>query len=193
MNRQIQPEAFFDTLSIAHKLDNILDGFERNEIHLFAYFSAILFHYVGNPVDEWKYKFVISKERYPHSIILSDAIDRNLQNGYYTEEDNFMLLTSRGTDEFNKFSAFSLNKIREKFIDAACSTSFLIPYKETKKALLNDPNLIKMSKTGNQDWVSFNNEKLNEITTALGAPSDELIIPAVSWIDHLLSSTKIEG
>ncbi len=188
MNKQILPETYFDSLSIAHKLDKFLDGFKQKEIHLFAYFAAILFHYSGNPIDEWKYKFIITQDKYPHSKDLNDAIDRNLQNGYFEDTGGYQIITGRGADEFQKFKKFPSNKNREKFIDAACSTSILIPYKETKRALLNDPNLVKA--TNNKDWISFNNQKLQEITSALGAPADELLVPAVSWIEHLLKNTE---
>ncbi len=187
MNTQILQEAYFDSLSIAHKLDNSLDGFLQEEIHLFAYFSAILFHYAGNPVGDWRYKFIIT-DKYPHSKPLNDAIERNLRNGYFENSGDLLIITGRGTDEFNKFKNFSSNKNREKYIDASCSTSFLIPYKETKRALLQDPNLVKNNELDNQDWVSFNNDKLKEITEALGVPSEELLIPAVSWIEHLLKN-----
>ena len=188
MDKQILPEAYFDSLSIAHKLDNFLDGFEQREIHLFAYFSAILFHYAGNPVNEWKYKFIIGQDKYPHSRELNNAIERNIENGYFEDTSNFMIITGRGTDEFYKFKRQPRNNKREKFIDAACSTSVLIPYKETIQALLNDPNLIKASKLGNQDWIKYSNVKLKEITNELGAPADELLLPAVSWIDYLLKN-----
>jgi len=193
MNKQILPEAYFDSLSIAHKLDNFLDGFEQKEIHLFAYFSAILFAYSGKPANDWKYKFVITKERYPHSKDLNDAIERHLKNGFFEDTGTFLIISGRGTDEFNKFKNFPSNRIREKFIDAACSTSILIPYTETKQALLNDPNLIKASELDNQDWIAFSNTKLKEITTALGAPADELLLPAISWIEHLLKTNDIKG
>ncbi|MCK4663181.1 MAG: hypothetical protein KAT68_09970 [Bacteroidales bacterium] len=187
MNEQILPEAYFDSLSIAHKLDNFLDGFERNEIHLFSYFSAILYHYAGNPVGDWKYQFIISAEGYPHSKYLDDSIERHLINGYFEEKGKFFIITGRGTDEFNKFSkSFPTYKEREKYIDAACSTSILIPYKETQKALLEDPNLKKSLKLENQDWILFDKDKLKEITKALGIPPNELIMPAVNWIKYLL-------
>lgn len=191
MHKQILSEAYFDTLSIGHKLDNFLDGFERQEIHLFAYFSAILFHYKGNPINEWKYKFIITPEKYPHSKDLDDSIERNLQNGYFEDTGFFTIITGRGTDEFNRFKNFLSNKKREEFIDAACSTSILIPYMETKKALLQDPNLINAAEIQNQDWISFNNKKLKEITDTLGAPVNELLTPAVSWVEHLLNKNTV--
>lgn len=187
MSEQILPEAYFDSLSIAHKLDNFLDGFERNEIHLFSYFSAILFHYAGNLVGDWKYQFIISADGYPHSKDLDDSIERHLMSGFFEEKGGFLIMTGRGTDKFNRFSKyFPTYKDREKYIDAACSTSILIPYKETKLALLEDPNIKESLSLKNQDWISFSNNKLKEITEAIGAPVDELLIPAVSWIDHLL-------
>lgn len=194
MNNQILPEAYFDSLSISHKLDKFLDGFERSEIHLFSYFSAILFHYKGNVTNDWKYKFIISADGFPHSKDLDDSITRHIVNGYFEEKNNFMIITGRGTDEFNTFlKHFPTYKKREEYIDAACSTSFLIPYKDTKKALLYDPSLKIALTTRNQDWIQYNNTKLKDITNAIGAPIDELIIPAVSWIEYLLNISINEG
>jgi len=187
MAKQIEMEAFFDSLSIAHKLDNFLDGFEQEEIHLFSYFAAILFHYSGNPIDEWRYGFTVSKSGYPHSKTLNDAIDRHVFSGLFEERGSYFTITSRGTQEFNKFSDFSSLRVREKYLDAACTTSILVPYKETKQALLEDPSIKRAEQLNNEDWLSFSNEKLKEITQALGAPVDELIIPAISWIRFLLS------
>ncbi len=193
MINQILPEAYFDCLSIAHKLDNFLDGFEEKEIHLFAYFSAILFHYNGAPTANWGYKFTIDSDGYPHAKVLSDAIKNNEKNGYFEDTGSFLIITGRGTDEFNKFKKLPTNQKREKYLDAACSTSILIPYKETKEALLNDPGLKKEQETNNQDWVTYSNEKLKEITTEIGVPSDELLLPAVSWVDYLLKQVHMEN
>ena len=190
MARQIEPEGFFDSLSIAHKLDNFLDGFEQEEIHLFSYFAAILYNYSGNPVDDWKYSFIVSSKGYPHSQILNDAIERHIFSGLFEDRANYFIITSRGSDELNKFSEFKLFKKREKYLDAACTTSILVPYKETKRALLDDPSIKKAEQLNNNDWISFSNDKLKEITQTLGAPVDELIIPAISWIRFLLSTNR---
>jgi hypothetical protein len=190
MPRQIEPEAFFDSLSIAHKLDNFLDGFEEEEIHLFSYFAAILYHYSGNPVDDWKYGFTVSSNGYPHSKILNDAIERHIFSSLFEERSGYFIITGRGTDEFNKFVDFPSFQNREKYLNAACTTSILVPYKETKRALLDDPSIKNAIKLDNDDWLSFSNDKLKEITQALGAPVDELIIPAVSWIRFLLTTNQ---
>ena len=183
---QINPEAIFDSLSIAHKLDNSIDGFEADEIHLFAYFSAILFAYEGNALPNWSYRFIVGSNGYPHSKDLSDSIERNIVNGHFQKDDTYLIITGRGTDEFGRFAKlFPSYSKREKYIDAACSTSIIMPYKETKAALLDDPNIHKSQEIGNENWVKFDFDRLKKVTEALGAPADNLLIPAVAWIEVL--------
>ncbi|NMH24089.1 hypothetical protein [Flavobacterium solisilvae] len=192
MSKQIEIEAFYDSLSIAHKLDQFLDGFTNEEIHLFSYFSAFLFHYSGNPIEEWKYKFTIDSNGYPFSTELQNAIERHESIGLF-ELRNFLTITSRGTDEFNKFSKeLSLFKEREKFIEAACSTSILIPYQEAKEALLEDVNITKARNLGNESWLDFQYEKLHEITSSLGAAAEDMTISAVTWLRLVQLSQKTE-
>lgn len=192
MSKQIEIEAFYDSLSIAHKLDQFLDGFTNEEVHLFSYFSAFLFHYSGNPIEEWKYKFTIDSNGYPFSTELQNAIERHESIGLF-ELRNFLTITSRGTDEFNKFSKeLSLFKEREKFIEAACSTSILIPYKEAKEALLKDVNITKAKNLGNESWLDFQYEKLHEITSSLGAAAEDMTISAVTWLRLVQLSQKAE-
>lgn len=189
MNSQIEIESFYDSLSIAHKLDKFLDGFERQEIHLFSYFSAFLFHYNGNPIDDWKYKFVIGPDSFPHSKHIDDAIERHLSVGAFEVKTHFLSITARGTDEFNKFkNSLVLFKKREEFLDAACTTSILIPYNETKKALLNDTNIEKAKNSKNESWIDFQYEKLREVTKTLGTPIEDINLSALSWIQYLLNT-----
>ena len=151
-------------------------------------FATIKYWWVTEKLDGTNTRFIISKDKYPFSKDLNDAIERNIRNGYFEFNDEFLIITGRGTDEFNKFNNFESYKKREKYIDAACSTSVLIPYKETIKALLNDPNIIQASQIDNQDWIAYSNNKLREITKALGAPAGELLLPAISWIEHILNN-----
>lgn len=183
---QINPKAIFDSLSVAHKLDDSIDGFVKDEIHLFAYFSAVLFGFKGNPMSEWSYQFIVGVNGYPHSKDLSDAIERNILNGHFQMMGGYLTITGRGTDEFRKFSEFfPTYKDREQYIEAACSTSVIIPYKETKAALLDDPNITRNKDLGNEEWITFNYEQLSKVTSELGAPADNLLIPAITWVEVL--------
>ncbi len=193
MNEQVIPEAFFDSLSLAHKLDNFLDGFKLEEIHLFSYFSSFLFCYAGNPISLWPHRYT-ANNGYPFSVSINEATMRHIQNGFFEDEGEFYAITGRGTDEFNKFKVLpSFNK-REEILNAACTTSIMIPYSQTLRALLNEPDLIKAKKLDNNAWLDQNNfyPQFKEISEAVGIKTRDLIIPAITWINYLNEKSKIE-
>ena len=195
MANQIIPEAFFDSLSLAHKLDNFLDGFRLEEIHLFSYFSSILFLYRQNPVSDWQYRFTISSTGYPFSDAINEAMNRHIQNGLFEEKGTFYSISSRGTDEFNKFKVLPSFKKREEYLTAACTTSIIVPYSETLRALLSDPEISKAKAIANSTWLEQSNiyQKFDEISKAVGVAAQDLIIPAVTWINYINEQETIQS
>lgn len=191
---QVQPETFYDSLSLAHKLDDILDGFKLEEIHLFSYFSSILFLYNGNAITDWKYKFIIDHNGYPFSNYLNSAIERHIQNGLFDKHGDFYLISSQGKIEFNKFKKLATLIIREEYLNAACTTNILVPYSQTIRALLNDPGIYKNKQIKGERWLSQSDtyKKFQEISEAVGVPSDDLIIPAVTWVTYINENEKLE-
>ncbi len=186
MSEQVTPEAFFDSLSLAHKLDNYLDGFKLEEIHLFSYFSSLLFLCAHNPISTWQHKYIVSKG-YPFSDSINEAVIRHIQNGLFDVKGEFYTITGRGTDEFNKFKVLPTFIKREEFLNAACSTSILVPYSQTLRALLNEPEIKKIEELQNNSWLESMNvyPKFKEISEAVGVHTGDLIIPAVTWIKYL--------
>ncbi len=190
---EILPETFFDGLSLAHKLSSILDSFKLEEIHLFSYFSSLLFVYKGKLLEDWKYRFIIDGKGYPFSDKLNFAIQRHLQNGFISKQGGFYVLTTRGTDEFNKFLKLDTLNRREEYIDAACTTNIIVPYTQTLRALLNDPEIYKARKIpGRYLKQSDIYEKFHEISKAVGVPSEDLTISAVTWINYIIEKDKLE-
>lgn len=186
MNEQVSAEAFFDSLSLAQKLDSYLDGFKREEIHLFSYFSALLYVYAGNSIGTWQHRYTV-EEGYPFSDKIAAAIDRHYQNGLYDLKGDFFTITGRGVDEFNRFNDMLTFNEREKFLRAACATSFLLPYSQTLRALLNEPEIKKSVDIKNDSWLDVEGvyPKFKEISKAVGVQTEDLIIPAVTWINYL--------
>lgn len=184
---QVQPETFYDSLSLAHKLDEILDDFRLEELHLFSYLSAILYLSKGGIPTDWKYKFIVDENGYPFSDYLNFAIIRHIQNGLFNKHGDFYLITSRGTDEFNKFNKLATLNTREKYLSAACTTNILVPYSQTIRALLNDPEIDKNKRIKGRRWLSTPDACRNfqEINKAVGVPSDDFIIPAVTWVNYI--------
>jgi len=191
MENLITPEAFFDTLSLGHKLDSFLDGFKIEEIFLFSYFSSILYLHDGKPLSEWPHKYTVAKS-YPFSTQLNEAINRHLQNGLFENKNDFFLISGRGVDEFNKFKELSSFAGREKYLNAASSTSILVPYSKTLRALLSEPEIKKVEDLDNQSWLLQSDiyKKFSEISLLVGIDSESLIIPAVTWIDYLYEKGK---
>jgi hypothetical protein len=192
-NRQVSPEAFFDSLSLAKKLDDFLDGFKIEEIHLFAYFSLILHVYNGGDSSSWGYGFIVDERGYPFSDVLSDAIDRHIKNNIFEKKIDYYIITGRGVNEFNRFKNLLDFASREKMVNASCMTGILIPFSETRKALLNDPNLSKTKVLGGKRAIDDTiYVRFQEISKAIGAPIDDVIIPAISWINYINANTKNE-
>jgi hypothetical protein len=194
MANQVLPEAFFDGLSLAHKLDGVLDGFRFEEIQLFSYFSSVLFLYKGNPLSEWKFKFVIDSNGYPFSDDLNRSIDRHCQNGFFSKFGDFFKISARGTEEFEHFKGLTLFASREEYLRAACATSIIVPYSDTIRALLRDPELTKSKSLGMERWLDSTTtyQKFNEISEAVGVKAKDLIISAVTWINYVSESEKQE-
>lgn len=194
MSKQVTPEGFYDSLSLAHKLDNFLDGFKIEEIHLFSYFSSFLYCYDGNSVASWEHRYIASNG-YPFSDTIDEAIKRHIQNGLFENKGDYFVITGRGTDEFNKFKILSSFIKREEILNAACTTSILIPYSQTLRALLNEPDFKKAELLKNNSWLdqtTFYNQ-FNEISKAIGINTKDLIIPAITWINYLDEKTKLES
>lgn len=186
MSKQVTPEAFFDSLSLAHKLDNFLDGFKLEEIHLFSYFSSFLFCYRGNSIATWPHRYIASNG-FPFSDTINEAIERHLQNGLFENKNEYFTISGRGTDEFNKFKVLSTFTRREELLNAACTTTILIPYSQTVRALLNEPDLKKQIELNNNEWLdqmSFY-PQFKDISEAVGIKTQDLIIPAVALINSL--------
>jgi len=195
MSNQVAPEAFFDSLSLAHKLDNFLDGFKLEEIHLFSYFSSILFLYRKNPVSDWGYRFTISDTGYPFSESIFEATKRHHQNGLFEDDGTFYKITARGADDFHdKFKVLPTFSKREEYLNAACTTSILVPYSQTLRALLNDPELEKAKEIDNKSWLEQSNiyEKFDEISKEVGISAEDLVIPAVTWVNYINEKERIE-
>ncbi|TGM01040.1 hypothetical protein EHQ86_18620 [Leptospira yasudae] len=193
ITKSITPEAFFDSLSLGHKLDGYLDGFKLEEIFLFSYFSSILYIYAGNLLATWPHRYIVTNG-YPFSEELREAVARHVQNGLFEKKGEFYTISGRGTDEFNKFKILPTLQSREKFLNAASATSILVPYSKTLRALLSEPEIKKAEELENESWLTQTEvyEKFTEISAVVGVSIKDLIIPAVTWINYL-DSQNLEG
>ena len=193
--RQVLPEAFYDSLSISNKLGDVLENFKREEIHLFSYFSSILFLYRRNPVANWKYYFGLDSNGYPFSDELDEAITRHILNGMLKKGDNFLEITSRGSNEYFRFKNMQNIATREEYIEAACATNIVLPYAKTMRSLLNDPSIKNIKSIGSRQKLNTEMayQHFSELSEAIGVTTDDLIIPAVTWINYIAQEYSAVG
>ena len=192
-SKKILPEAFYDSLSISYKLGDTLVDFKQEEIHLFSYFSSILFLYKGNPIANWKYSFVIDQNGCPFSSELDEVIKRHKLNGILKEENIYLEITQKGIKEYFKFKEMKNITEREEYIEASCSTNIVIPYSKTIRSLLNDPEIIKRKRSGSRKIdVDMAYQQFVELSKAVGVPANDLIIPAVTWINYIAEMNNLE-
>jgi len=192
-SKKILPEAFYDSLSISYKLGDTLVDFKQEEIHLFSYFSSILFLYKGNPIINWKYNFIIDQNGFPFSSELDEVIERHKLNGILKKESIYLEITPKGIKEYYKFRDMKNITEREEYIEASCSTNIVIPYSKTIRSLLNDPEIIKRKKSGSRKIdIDMAYQQFVELSKAVGVPADDLIIPAVTWINYIAEMNHSE-
>jgi hypothetical protein len=187
-------QAYFDTLAIANKLDAQLEGgFKQEEIHLFSYFSSILFLFKGKPLADWGYQYQIDSRGYPFALQVAEAIERDVQNVLFEPKDEYLVVLARGADQFNKLRLLTLFREREEVIDAACTTGIVLPYSSALRALLSEPEIEKRRKLQDTSWLDQTEiyPKFLEISKAVGISSENLVISAATWIDYL--STQDTG
>lgn len=190
MIEQVRPEAYFDTLSIGHKLDTQLDGgFKQEEVHLFSYFSSILFLFKEKPLADWAYQYQIDANGYPFSMEIAKAIERDVQNVLFEEKDEYLVITARGVDQLNVLRSLALFKEREEVIDAACITGIVLPYSSALRALLSEPEIEKRKNLEDSSWLDQTEiyPKFLEVSKAVGVSSENLVISAATWVDYLSS------
>lgn len=192
-SKKILPEAFYDGLSISYKLGETLVDFKQEEIHLFSYFSSILFLYKGNPITNWKYNFIIDQNGCPFSAELDEVIKRHKLNGILRQENIYLEMTPKGIKEYYEFRGMKNITEREEYIEASCSTNIVIPYSKTIRALLNDPEIIKRKKSGSRKIdIDMAYQQFAELSKAVGVPADDLILPAVTWINYIERMNNLE-
>lgn len=183
---QITPESFFDSLFLASKLAEYFGNFKLQEVHLFSYFSSLLFTALGNAPSEWEHRYIV-KDDYPFSDKLQNALDRHIIVGLLEEENGAYDVTTKGVNEINNFTHLQNFQARKQLLQAVCTSSILMTYSATIKALLQSPDILRTQTSTGDEWIyqDLSNGILGLILKELDISSKDPLIPAISWIEYL--------
>lgn len=198
----ISPDASFDILYIGNNLMGNMGDFSKSEIQFFSYFSCLLSIYDGKTLQEWDYDFVKTDLGIPYSLSLDNAFDSLIANNLITSVDGprtFFKLTENGC-RFLEFLNTKMTQLEErrKYLSASCSTIELTPLGHLKDALGNDPVIQSAKNSLTKKTLLLEGDpatnvlysQLTNLRVALRGKYDNLIVPAMVWIESLDISKK---
>ncbi len=196
------PEAIFDTLFIGQRLQRKIEDFSQYEIQFFAYFSCLLSLYEGNTVEDWKYSFVKTELGSPYSIDIDASIQILYASGKLSQTENskeYFTVNKAGNEFFNfQNEAASSLAGRKKYLLTACNTISLIPFGAIKEAISGEPVLYSASNSlSKRSLLEDSNpatrvlySQFKDLKLALQDKYQDLIVPAVVWLESLNPETR---
>lgn len=196
----MRSEAVFDFLYIGKKLQFKMQDFSFSEINFFAYLSCLLSLYDGKTLDQWKYSFIKSNLGSPYSNDLNLSLFLLISNESLIEiedSEDYFKISDKGLKLLDFYSTLNTFSWRIPYIEAACSSISLIPISTVKHAIHNDPVLKSANITHNSrsllEESSPATQSLHKqfalLKTALEDKYQDLILPAVVWIEALSQKT----
>ena len=192
----MNPEAFFDALSLGAGITDLVDGFARPELHLFSYASCLLSLYEGQPAADWGYEFVSTPHGLPFAQAIDEAIDVSLALGLMHSHGALIALTEDGRAELNSLRLFEGNQARERFL-AGASDALLVLNPGNVREAFNYDSAISYLRLGNRtEWLLTSPEveriyqNFQQIRNALDYEATDLSVPLISWLKYLIQTGR---
>jgi hypothetical protein len=190
------PDAAFDVLYMATRLQYQLGNVADAELHLFGYLSCLLSLYRGNPIADWGYGFAGTKNGSPFSADLQDAT-RNLElNACLSREDDHLQITHRGASELEILTALDQNARRTQYLEGASSSLLALPVGMIREAILFEPTLrpagrldtTRLLLTGVALDLLY--DQFDLLNQAVGLANADLLVPSTVWLTYLAQSSE---
>lgn len=198
----VNPKATYDLLYLAKRLQEIMEDFSRSEIHFLSYFSCLLSIYDGHPQQDWDYDFVKTENGSPTSAEIEASLDSMLAGEYVKnlpEDQQFFKLTTKGVQLLEKLDNMSIFIQRKKYLETSCNSLVLMPIGIFKEAIIHDP-VIHSARTyltrksllvDNDPATKVLYSQFAKLRLALQDKYDDLIVPAMVWIESLDVTKKL--
>jgi hypothetical protein len=97
----LNPEAFYDSLTIVRELAPSLGGVSRYEVQRTAYLSCLLALYRSRPLAEWGYRFARTDFGTPYAAGINDALEFFIKSNWLTEDLSRLHVNSDHTGFFH--------------------------------------------------------------------------------------------
>lgn len=193
----LKAEACFDVLSIHYRLAQTTTGLYLSEIQLLSYLSCLLFLYDRHPVSLWGYVFTSTQSGAPFSHELNSAVTNMTRAGWIRCTEDRYQVTPIGKSQYDSLRSLTFNSDREKYLEAACTSTLSIPVTVVRHALSKEPSLSRYLKNASSarpllvdadiETLYQHFDALNEVLPA-GADQN-LFVPSVVWLEYLAKSS----
>lgn len=196
----LHPNATFDCLLVARRLQAQGAAFTGPELHLFAYLACLLWLYRKHIVTDWGYSFVGTELGAPYSQEIDSAVRELLRRGLFLRVHGRLRLTELAEQTLEDFSNLEMNLERAECLNAACASVAAFSLGMVTSALAQEPELSRAKAlpasrllledaAQSQLYVQFEALRSN-----LGQRTNDLRLPAVVWLSALYrSNTTLES
>lgn len=187
----LNPEATFDCLLIAHRLQRGDEAVSVPEVHLFSYLACVLWLYQRNGAADWGYQFVGTELGSPFSLEIDAALRELSERGYFIRVGDKLQISEPATTALDELRSLAINDEREDCLEAACSCTSAFSPGMVGSALAQEPDLrraraVPATRALLEDTAQAQlYEQFTVLREALRRESADLRVPAVVWLTAL--------
>lgn len=193
---QLNPDAAFDCLFVADRLERDRGMITKAELHLFGYLACLLWLYRQRPLSDWGYSFVGTELGAPFSLDIDNAIWEFQDRGYLLRNEERLSLSELAQQELQEFLGLSLNEERGECLRAACSSTSAFSRGMVASALSQESDLRRARIVPNSrvllgeaaQRVLY--EQFDALHRALNVANIDLRVPAIVWLAALYKSQE---
>lgn len=193
---RLNPDATYDCLFVAHRLQTQIGTFTAPEIHLFSYLACLLWLYRERPVTDWGYPFVGTEFGAPFSQEIDAAVKELLKRGYFLRVQERLRMTELAEQTLGDFGQLTLNRERTECLQAACASTAAFSVGMVRSAMTQEPELKRAQavpasrrlldeRAKSQLYLQF-----CALRQAISQKSNDLRLPAVVWLAALYRSSE---
>jgi hypothetical protein len=188
---QLIPEAAFDCLFVANRLQARARSFASPELHVFTYLACLLSLYRGRSAADWGYEFVGTELGAPFSQQIDAALRELLSRGYLVRTSDRLQMLELADQRLRDFDHLNLNQERAECLKAACATTAAFSVGMVTSALSQEPELQRSNALPSNRQL-LEDAGLSQIYAlfealrgGLNQETSDLRLPAVVWLAAL--------
>lgn len=188
---RLNPDATFDSLFLASRLQAQQGAFATQEIHLLAYLACLLALYRQHAVTDWGYAFVGTELGAPFSQDIDAALHELQERSFITRLPERSVLTELAEQRLRELCRLEINRERSECLEGACSSLAAFSIGMVSTALANEPELSRSRAIPSSRFLLEDAartqiyEQFDALRSALNHESGDLRLPAVVWLSAL--------